>query len=71
MVNTLLMVNITAICNSLLEDKSTLFTHFYLMQGKKWKPDLSLQQAENILALNSQLSCQQIDKKTPFGKMNC
>ena len=41
------------------------------MQGKKWKPGLYLQQAENIWALNLQLFCQQIDKKTHFGKMNC
>ena len=49
-----------------------LFTHFYLMQGKKWKPVLHLQQAGNILTLNPQLFCQQIvKKKAPFGKMNC
>ena len=48
-----------------------LLTHFYLMEGKKKKPGLYLQQAGNTLALNSQLFCQEIDKKTPFGKMNC
>ena len=47
-----------------------LFTHFYLMQRKKWKPGLHLQQ-EYILALNSQRFCQQIDKNILFGKMNC
>ena len=41
------------------------------MQEKKKKPGLYLQQADNILALNAQLSCQQIDKKILFGKMNC
>ena len=40
-----------------------LFTHFYLVQGKKEKPGLCLQQAGNTLALNP-LSCQQIDKNT-------
>ena len=52
----------------LLEDKSMLFTYFYFMQGKKWKPGLYLQQKENIkpttfLSTNWQ--------KTPLGKMNC
>ena len=41
------------------------------MQVKIWKPDLYLQQVENILVLDRQLFCQQIDKKPPFGKMNC
>ena len=48
-----------------------LFTHFYLMSEKQQKPGLYLQQAGNILALNPQIFCQQIDKKTPFDKMNC
>ena len=48
------------------------FTHFYLMQGKKWKPGLYLQQVDNILELHPQLFYQEIDKKNlPFGKMNC
>ena len=37
------------------------FTYFYLMLGKK-KLGLYLQQTENVLALNRQLFCQQIDK---------
>ena len=41
------------------------------MQVKTWKPDLYLQQAENILVLDRQLFCQQIGKKASFGKMNC
>ena len=41
------------------------------MEGKKWKPGLYLQEAVNTLALNRQLLCQQIDKKIPFGKVNC
>ena len=48
-----------------------LFTHFYLMSEKQQKSGLYLQQAGNILALNPQIFCQQIDKKTPFDKMNC
>ena len=51
-----------------------LFTQFFLMQGKKWKPGgciSSLQQAENISALNLQVFCQQISKETPFVKMIC
>ena len=30
-----------------------------------------LQQAGDTLALNLQLFCQQINKKIPFGKMDC
>ena len=56
---------------NLIEDKSMLLTHFYFVQEKKWKPGLYLQQEENILVLNLQPFCQQIDKKGPFGKMNC
>ena len=43
-----------------LEDKSVLFTHFYLMKRKKniQKPGLYIQQSENILAVNLQLFCQ-------------
>ena len=48
-----------------------LFTKFYLMQGKKQKPGLYLQEAGNTLALNSYFFCQKIDKETPFGKMKC
>ena len=40
-----------------LVDQSMLFTHLYLMQGGKKKPDLYLLQAENILVLNPQLFC--------------
>ena len=40
-----------------------LFTHFYLMQGKKMKLVLYLQQAENILALKPNIFCQEINKK--------
>ena len=49
-----------------------MFTHFYLLQGKKQKSGLYLQQAENILTFNRQLFCQQIDKrKLLTSKMNC
>ena len=34
-----------------------LFTHLYLTQGKKQKPGLYLQQAENNLTLNLQKEC--------------
>ena len=47
-----------------VEEESMLFTHFYFMQRKKQKPILHLQQAENILALNPQVFCQQINKNT-------
>ena len=53
-----------------LEDKSILFTYFYLMSGKNQKPGLYLQQAGNNLGLNLQLFCQQVEK-TLFEKMNC
>ena len=39
-----------------------LFTHFYHLQGKKYKPGLYLQQA-GTLPLNPKLFCQQIDQK--------
>ena len=48
-----------------------LLTHFHYLQGKKWKPGLYLQQVESIVTLNPQFYCPQIDKKAPFGKMNC
>ena len=66
-VNTLLIVNITATCKS-LENKCIRFTHFYFMQEKKKAPGLYLQQAGNILALNVQLFCQKIDKKYRMAK---
>ena len=40
------------------------------MSEKKYKLGLYLKQAGNTLVLNPQIFCQQIDKKTPFGKMN-
>ena len=45
-----------------------LFTQFYLIQEKKYKPGLCLQQADNIVALDSQLFSQQTDKKHPLVK---
>ena len=43
--------------------------HFYhLMEGRKGKPGLCLQQAENIVALNPQLFCQKLTKKIPLVK---
>ena len=38
------------------------------MQGKKQKPGLYLQWADNFMALNSQIFCQQIEKKTNHWK---
>ena len=46
-------------------------THFIILCKEKKEPGLYLQQAENILALNPQLFCQQTDKKISFGKMSC
>ena len=45
---------------------------FLSYSRKKKDPGLYLQEAENILALNLQLFCQEIQKKKlPTGKMNC
>ena len=50
----------------------TLFTHFYLVVAKNpEKPISHIQKEKNILALNPQLFCQQIDKTIPTGRMNC
>ena len=47
-----------------LEDKSMLFTNFYLMQGKNRNlACISSKQVPNTLAWNPQNLCQQIDKK--------
>ena len=49
-----------------------LFNYLYIIQGKNETSGLYPQQTENILALNPQLFCQQIDKKKLItGKMNC
>ena len=49
-----------------------LFTHFYLVVAKNLETPIShIQKEKNILALNPQLFCQQIDKTIPTGRMNC
>ena len=48
MMNTFLIANITPTCKS-LEDKSVLFSHFYLYQETKKKPGLHIQQTANKL----------------------
>ena len=43
-----------------------LFTHFHFTQGQKLETWFYRQEVENILALNPQLYCQQIDKKSIY-----
>ena len=69
-VNTLLMVNINPICKGKIQ-KINYLLNFILCKEKNLACISSKQVILCTLALNPQLFCQQIHKKTPFDILNC